>query len=121
VLWFFEGLFTQACNLTKKNYQPNTPNKKSLLVVDFARFVADPEAVAREVLAFVGADPSLLQFKPLPAGMKTNYQGRRMDPGVRAAFAAHWFGQSNAKLARMLGYKEEDDPLGWRAAVSAKK
>lgn len=68
----------------------------------------------------MGADPSLLQFKPLPPAMKTDYQGRRMDPGVRAAFAAHWFGESNAALARMLGCEEEDDPLGWRAAVSAK-
>ena len=151
------------------------------MVVDFRRFVESPEAVVREVLAFVGADetrcanrqlegaglsrlcmgvagpplrsraphalmrwrsccPLLLRphphphppshllsppilraasyrFRPLPAGMKTDYGGRRMDPCMRRAVAARWFRRPNAELMRMLGL-EGADPLGWDKAAA---
>ncbi|KAI8470466.1 MAG: P-loop containing nucleoside triphosphate hydrolase protein [Monoraphidium minutum] len=88
---------------------------ENLLVVDFKRFVSSPEAVVREVLAFVGADASRYVFRRLPPGMATDYAGATMHSGVRRAVAAKWFAGPNAALWRMLG-----TDLGWAAAVGAK-
>lgn len=46
--------------------------KENMMFVDFADFVAQPEATVRSVLKFVGADAALpaYAFKPMPPGMQ---------------------------------------------------
>ncbi len=45
------------------------------MVVNFNDFVAHTESVVRDVLAFVGADPERLNFKPLPPSMQVMQVG----------------------------------------------
>lgn len=84
---------------------------ENLLVVDFKRFVATPEVVVKEVLAFVGADISRYQFRRMPPAMATDYHGAKMDPTTRKEVASRWFRRNNATLFAMIG-----TDLGWGAA-----
>jgi hypothetical protein len=54
-----------------------------VLFVNFPDFVANTEAVVREVLQFVGADTSRYSFKPLPPGMKVGPLGALLQPPAR--------------------------------------
>ena len=41
-----------------------------MMFIDFAEFTSNTEGVVRQVLQFVGADPTLMLFKALPPGMQ---------------------------------------------------
>jgi hypothetical protein len=64
--------------------------------------VREPERLVREVLAFVGAQPELLSWRPQEAKMATDYKGRRLHPSVRQRLAAR-FAAGNRRLCAMLG------------------
>ena len=50
----------------------NVELRCSMLFIDFQEFVENTEEVVKEVFRFVGVDPTLTTFKPLPPGMKVS-------------------------------------------------
>ncbi|KFM26970.1 hypothetical protein F751_2056 [Auxenochlorella protothecoides] len=78
--------------------------KENMMFVDFADFVAQPEATVRSVLKFVGADAALpaYAFKPMPPGMQGKPRGRTMHPAVKQRLR-QYYRSSNLALQQMLG------------------
>jgi hypothetical protein len=92
-----------------------------MLFVDFAEFTTNTEAVVRQTLEFVGADPNKMRFRLLPAGMQGERRGRRMHPSVERKLRQH-FAEPNQRLYAMLGRDfmwERQGPAGSKPASVA--
>eukprot|EP01025_Chloroclados_australasicus_P039583 TRINITY_DN41043_c0_g1_i1.p3 TRINITY_DN41043_c0_g1~~TRINITY_DN41043_c0_g1_i1.p3 ORF type:complete len:177 (-),score=27.59 TRINITY_DN41043_c0_g1_i1:126-611(-) len=80
---------------------------ENVMFIEFKEFAQNTEVVVKNVMEFVGVDKDRFQFKQLPPGMKTDYQGRRLHPTVERKLQ-EYFKSSNRKLYELLGVD-----LGW--------
>ncbi|KAI3436813.1 hypothetical protein D9Q98_006223 [Chlorella vulgaris] len=85
--------------------------RENMMFIDFADFTSNTEGVVREVLQFVGADPSLMPFKALPPGMQGERRGRQMHPSCKRKLQQH-FAEPNQRLYALLGRD-----FGWGSDV----
>jgi len=125
MFYIFSTAVQNTCFIPRKTPCPCP----SISVINFDDFVKDTEGVMRDLLGFVGVDPDLFDYKPLPPGMKVNYilavdnqlwsikrrdlnpqnnyEGRRMHPSVKASLT-ELYKPSVWALYRLLGRD-----LGW--------
>eukprot|EP01023_Acetabularia_acetabulum_P066773 TRINITY_DN9063_c0_g2_i1.p1 TRINITY_DN9063_c0_g2~~TRINITY_DN9063_c0_g2_i1.p1 ORF type:complete len:214 (+),score=40.64 TRINITY_DN9063_c0_g2_i1:31-642(+) len=80
---------------------------ENVMFVEFGEFVGNTENVVKNVLEFVDVEVERFRFRKLPAGMKTEYKGRRIHPSVERKLR-QYFKQHNQKLYEFLGVD-----LGW--------
>ena len=73
-----------------------------MMFIDLEELKARPEAVVRQVLQFVGANPDAAPFKEQPAGMAGEKRGRRIHPSVRRRLQ-RYYQDSNQRLYALLG------------------
>ncbi|KAK9864400.1 hypothetical protein WJX84_003230 [Apatococcus fuscideae] len=73
---------------------------ENMMFIDFKEFVESPEAVIRRVLDFLGLEQQHFQYQQLPAGMKTDYGNRTLQPTAAHILRNH-FQDSGRRLEEL--------------------
>eukprot|EP00873_Tetraselmis_striata_P019508 jgi/Tetstr1/439772/TSEL_028185.t1 len=72
--------------------------RSNIMFIDFKDLTEDTERTVKEVLKFVGVEEERYTHRPQPAGMKSDYKGRRVHPPTRRRLMNDFFQASNERL-----------------------